>query len=128
MHFNKAKIKSTFALETLPPTERAAKQHAFRVFYQVQCWLGNTTLKPTDWGWRVKNNLLIPVGSADKPIPQKLLDQISCSCSKKGCIDNSCGCRKSGLKSSNLCVHCCDDTCSNLETTNQPTVSDDECI
>ena len=71
LHFNKAKIKSTFALETLPPTEGAAKQHSFRVFYQVQCWLGNTTLKPTDWGWGVKNNLLIPVGSANKPIPQK---------------------------------------------------------
>ena len=71
---------------------------------------------------------MIPVGSADKPIPQKLLDQISCSCSKKGCIDNSCGCRKSGLKCSNLCVNCFDDTCSNLETTNQPTVSDDEYI
>lgn len=114
LHFSKAKIKTKFALETLPPTEGAARQHAFRVFYQVQMWLGNENLKATDWGWTIKNNNLVPVRTTDPPIPKKLLDQISCSCSKKGCIDGSCTCKKHGLRCTNLCAHCDEDTCYNL--------------
>ena len=36
LHFCKAKTKTKFALETLPPTQGFAKQHAFRVYYQLQ--------------------------------------------------------------------------------------------
>lgn len=74
LHFSKAKLKSKFSLEALPPTEGAAKHHAFRVFYQIQLWLGKANLKATDWGWQVKNNHLIPVRSTLPPIPQQLLN------------------------------------------------------
>lgn len=109
LHFSKAELKSSFSLETLPPTESAAKQHAFRVYYQIQRWLGNENLAATDWGWYMKNNHLMPVRSTMPPIPKKLLDQISCSCSKKGCVDASCTCKKSGLKCTNLCANCTED-------------------
>lgn len=118
LHFSKAKLKTKFSLESLPPTEGAAKQHAFRVFYQIQLWLGTTNLQATDWGWQIRNEYLIPIGSTDLPIPQKLFDQITCSCSKKGCIDNSCTCRKNGLKCSNLCANCREDSCFNLDLNN----------
>ena len=114
LHFCKAKTKTKFALETLPPTQGSAKQHAFRVYYQLQLWLGNNSLIPTDWGWQIKNKCLLPVGTTDPPIPQKLLSQISCTCSKKGCIDASCSCKKHGLECTNLCAHCHEDTCYNL--------------
>lgn len=127
LHFSKAKLKTKFALETLPPTEGAAMQHAFRVYYQIQKWLGNTALKAVDWGWKVRNNYLVPVGSADPPIPKKLLEQISCSCSKKGCVDASCSCKKHGLRCTNLCGNCNDDTCCNLEKNNRPFQLEDEC-
>lgn len=130
MQFSKAKIKSKFSLESLPPTEGAAKQHAFRVYYQLQQWLGNIDLQATDWGWQIKRGKLLPVGTADPPIPIKLMNQIACSCSKKGCIDASCGCKKHGLRCTNLCGHCHEDTCSNLETNNsvecEDNVSDSE--
>ena len=34
----------------LPPTSSAAKYHLFRVYYQVQQWMGNSELDPCDWG------------------------------------------------------------------------------
>ena len=36
--------------ESLPPTYDAAKHHSYRVYHQVQTWLGNS-LDPTKWGW-----------------------------------------------------------------------------
>ncbi|XP_043269016.1 uncharacterized protein Nepl16 isoform X1 [Venturia canescens] len=127
LHFSKAKVKKKFSLETLPPTEGAAKQHAFRAYYQLQCWLGRTHLKATDWGWYVRSKFLMPVKSIDPPIPKKLLQQISCSCTKKGCVNTSCSCRKHGLQCTNLCVHCEEDTCYNLEISEVSAISDDEC-
>ena len=38
-------------------------------------------------------------------IPEKLLKNISCSC-ESGCNKQRCGCRKHGLKCTNLCINC----------------------
>lgn len=128
LHFSKAKIKTKFSLESLPPTEGAAKQHGYRVFYQLQNWLGNTDLQAIDWGWQIKQDRLVPIGSTDPPIPRKLLEQISCGCSKKGCVDASCSCKKHGLKCTTLCAYCNDDCCSNLEITHCSVESEDESV
>ena len=40
-------VKSV-TVQKLPPTNSAAKYHSFRVYYQVQVWLENETLQPTD--------------------------------------------------------------------------------
>lgn len=68
-------------------------------------WLGNDKLKATDWGWEVRNNYLQPVCTTDPPMPRQLLQQISCSC-KGNCSTMSCGCKKHGLRCSDLCVNC----------------------
>ena len=112
LHFSKAKIKTNFAFETLPPTEGAAKQHAFRVYYQLQLWLSNC-LNPTQWGWKVAKNHLVPIGTTDEPLPENLLKQISCGC-KTGCNFTSCTCRKHGLQCSDLCANCTEIMCSNI--------------
>lgn len=39
-HYQLAANKSTFKLEKLPPTEGAAAQHSYRVYHQIQTWLG----------------------------------------------------------------------------------------
>lgn len=113
LHYTKAKVKPNFAFETLPPSEGAAKEHAFRTYYQLQLWLGNINLNPTQWGWKVVNNHLVPIGSQDPPMPENLLKQISCGC-KTGCNTNSCTCRKHGLECSELCANCSDGACSNI--------------
>jgi len=55
-------LSSKFNLATLPPTSAAASQHSFRVYLQVQQWLGNN-LDPTEWGWFMKEGRLHPVPS-----------------------------------------------------------------
>lgn len=44
--------KAGFKLEKLPPTVGAAVQHSYRVYFQLQTWLGNE-VQPTEWGWKV---------------------------------------------------------------------------
>lgn len=105
LHYSKGRKKKNFTFESLPPTEGAAKQHAFRTYMQVQTWLGNNNLKPTEWGWEVRNDHLIPIATSDPPIPKQLLQQISCSC-KGNCKSMLCSCKKHGLRCTDLCVNC----------------------
>ena len=107
----KVKLNSQFKLESLPPTSEAAKQHSFRVYFQVQAWLGNNTLSLFDWGWNLRHNVIVP-HRTDKPLAhEKLLNLVSCNC-KKGC-KAACTCRKMGLSCSDLCGKCSEDGCSN---------------
>jgi hypothetical protein len=52
--------KRRVQLACLPPTSASAEQHLFRVYYQVQVWLGNK-LDPEDWGWKLVDNTLEPI-------------------------------------------------------------------
>jgi hypothetical protein len=56
----------SFMADRLPPTEDAAELHAMRVHFQVVVWctLGQTTLQPTDWGWRLQDGRLLPIPTA----------------------------------------------------------------
>lgn len=54
-----AKIKSSFILANLPPTEGAAEQHCYRAYYQLQTWLGNE-LTVTNWGWKQHQHGIMP--------------------------------------------------------------------
>ena len=84
-------VKDSFNLATLPPTSAAAKQHILRTYLQVQQWIGNE-LEPTDWGWRVYMDTLIPVPTDQPPAPERLLNLVSYKC-KTGC-SRGCGCRR----------------------------------
>ena len=49
--------RSQFA--KLPPTCAAAEMHSFRVYFQMQTWLGRV-LDPLKWGWqKIENTGLI---------------------------------------------------------------------
>ena len=57
------KQKSTskyFSLAMLLPTEAAAAQHLYRIYYQVQQCFGKS-MDPIDWGWILKEGKLKPV-------------------------------------------------------------------
>ncbi|KAJ8896675.1 hypothetical protein PR048_002020 [Dryococelus australis] len=62
-------------ISVLLPTEGAAKQHSFRVYHQVQLWLGNE-LPPELWGWGQKQYLLMPVTTEDPTAPGSILNVI----------------------------------------------------
>ncbi|CAH0552841.1 unnamed protein product [Brassicogethes aeneus] len=102
-----SKSKKQVQLACLPPTSMAAYQHLFRVYYQVQVWLGYQ-VEPKDWV-----QTLLP------PAPEKLLNTIFRNC-KKGCSAKS-GCKKVGLFYSLACTNCQGRSCSNVES---PTVKD----
>lgn len=109
--FVKTAFKNKHTLASLPPTEEAAKQHSLRTYYQVQSWLG-VDKNPTEWGWEISKNGLVPVTSTQKPAPDAILNQISCKC-KKGCRAG-CSCRKSGLSCTIICSSCfTDNACTN---------------
>jgi hypothetical protein len=44
--------KKRVQLACLSPTSASTQQHLFRVYYQVQVWLGNK-LDSEDWGWKL---------------------------------------------------------------------------
>ena len=80
------------------------------IHHQIQMWLGNEK-SPIEWGWHVKNDLLLPIPLKGPLIPESLLNLISCNCTK-GCTA-SCGRRKHGLKCSMICGYCKGNSCLN---------------
>lgn len=74
----KSTKKLTPDLASLPPTKGSAKQYSFRVYLQVQEWLGNT-LSPEHWGWRRgEDGTLEPIKTLDSPAPDYVLSNIFC--------------------------------------------------
>lgn len=112
-YFKKSTSRSSVRLEHLPPTERAAKQHAFRIFLQLHKWLGNE-YDITQWGWKLVDTLPIPIYTQDLLIPEKIIKKISCCCATS-CKAKACICRKKFLKCTSVCKHCDCNECENLK-------------
>ena len=108
-------IKSLRSVDVkdLPPTSDAAKYHSFRVYYQTQIWLGDSDIKPNDWGWKKKGKNLIPCMMDNSPAPAALLKIIRCKC--KGFGDTQyCSRKKHGLYCTDFCEECQASTCVNI--------------
>ena len=74
--FKQSVIKSMKAVpvQRLPPTNSAAKYHSYRVYYQVQVWLGHAAnLDPCKWGWVLEKDNLLPKKMDNPPAPQALM-------------------------------------------------------
>ena len=115
--FEQSVIKSmkTVVIQKLPPTNNAAKYHSYRVYYQVQVWLGNASLhEATDWGWQLVNGNLHPIKMDKPPAPDALMKIMRCGC-KKNCETNICTCKKHGLYCTELCNNCNSGNCRNVE-------------
>ena len=93
--------------EKLPPTSDAFHQHLLRCHYQSMVWrtahLGKPTLpKPEETGWRIQDDVLVPVLMTLDPIPKACIEMVSCRC-KTGCSTLRCRCRKSTVVCTELC-------------------------
>ena len=101
--------------ERLPPTSDAAKFHSYRVYHQVQAWIGNE-INPVQWGWRLHNNqlgeILQPIKMEQDPAPLSLLKLIRCNCNGP-CDRATCSCRKHSLKCTLACGQCKGIACTN---------------
>ena len=100
-------------VQTLPPTKAAAKFHSFRVYLQIQNWIGKE-LSPLSWGWRKKDldTKLVPIQTSLPAAPERLLKVIRCCC-RINCDTKRCTCRKHGLSCSTCCAECKGTDCSN---------------
>ena len=90
--------KNVVQARALPPTYNATAQHSFRVYHQVQSWLGRTK-DALQWGWKLKNGKLWPITMTQPSAPDSLLRFVRCTCTTD-CICITCSCQK------------CDMTCS----------------
>ncbi|WAR13570.1 hypothetical protein MAR_027750 [Mya arenaria] len=103
--------KSAVLVQSLPPTSNAAKYHSYRVYLQVQTWIGRD-ISPTDWGWTMNGDKLVPVKTSLPAAPERLLKMIRCCCRQK-CDSKRCTCRKHGLCCTAACGECHGLSCSN---------------
>ena len=93
--FRTLAVKNKVDLPSLPPTEAATIQHAYRVYIQIQEWLGRE-LNIHEWGWKEDESGFYPVTTDAPPAPSVLMKKLFCAC-KKTC-GNRCGCRALGPK------------------------------
>ena len=83
-----ATAKTFVTPERLPPTTSATNLHSRRTYLQVMEWLGNNDgMQPTEWGWEVQGDILVPLMMKDSPAPNSLLKMVHCNCSS-GCSTN----------------------------------------
>ena len=108
----KVKSRSMVKPSSLPPTSDETAQHSYRVYHQVQAWLGND-LNPLAWGWYLQQDQLFPQMSTLPAAPDFLLSYIRCSCKADGCNSNRCSCKKNGLPCSLSCLNCNGVSCGN---------------
>ena len=92
--------------QILPPTAAASKFHSLRVYYQIQEWKGCSDLDPEEYGWKVSDDLLLPVMTDKEPAPKEILEIIHCNC-KTGCNTKRCTCRLHGLDCNSACEQWC---------------------
>ena len=71
-------------------------------------------MKPTDWGWILKDSMLYPVLTDLPPAPVDILKVIKCSC-MGGCDNMRCSCRKNGMLCTTSCKNCKGISCQNCE-------------
>jgi hypothetical protein len=66
----------------LPPTKCALLQHVQRANYQALCC-------PSKHGWKLVNELFMPIMTKSSAAPSAILELTKCGC-RKGCINNLC--------------------------------------
>ncbi len=107
----KQSVSKVMNLAVLPPTSGSAKQHSLRAYLLIQQCRG-VDLDCTQWGWEMRADVLVPVGSENPSAPQRLLELIFCNC-KMGCKIASCTCRKACRACTPMCGTCLEETCTN---------------
>ena len=63
-------------MASLPLTDAIAQFHCLHTYLQVKKWLG-IDLPPTEWGWKMTENGLVPITTNEDPAPPDLLKIIS---------------------------------------------------
>ncbi|KAK3740764.1 hypothetical protein QZH41_005891 [Actinostola sp. cb2023] len=108
----------------LPPTSAAANYHSYRVYAQILHWKGND-VDVEEWGWKVRDEQVIPVMMDMPPAPESLLQIVRCNCAS-GCSTMRCSCRNHILECSPACGQCKGSSCTNSSVLTEENDSDNE--
>ena len=118
-----ARAKMFVMPERLPPTASACSFHSLRTNYQVMEWMGcSDEMTPSEWGWKIEGDKLVPVMTDKSPAPDELIQMIHCNF-LEGCNTLRCTCRMHGLECTIACGHCQDGNCDNMK--NAPVIDDE---
>ena len=107
---------------TLPPTSANLFQHVLRAHLQVMLWKAADQLSPpsesvdiSKFGWKLKDDIPIPVIAQSEPAPPGLIDVIRCQCKStvNKCGTEVCGCHKEHLSCTSYCKCCGKEDCCN---------------
>ena len=111
--------------ERLPPTTSVTNFHSRRTYLQVMQWMCKADgMDPTEWGWKVQGDTLVPLMMDTSPAPDALLKMVRCGCTA-GCSTLKCSCKKHGLECTTACGHCqYQGNCDNM--VQEPVSEDDE--
>ena len=69
-------------------------------------------MDPKDWGWKIVQDLVIPVLTDIAAAPDELLSVFYCNC-KAECQTARCSCQKHGLVCTSGCGECMGKSCAN---------------
>lgn len=126
-----SRSKTTPSIKSLPPTDEALQQHLMRSHMQVMIWKSAlekspTRVKPTDWGWELREAVLSPVTGISKPAPNELMKIVACGCgTDTPCSRKNCSCKIAGLSCTTFCNCGAEDICNNCYTEHE-LVNEDE--
>ena len=105
-YFTKKQAKS----QQLPPTQAALHQVALRTPFQLLVCNNDIVPNPVlpslegfGWKWEEDKKAWIPVMTTLPPAPEAIIFLVKCKCTKEGCSNNRCKCRKAGLTCTDLC-------------------------
>ena len=94
------------AIENIPPTSAALKEHVKRSVLQARKWYNcldalRVEQDPVNWGWMKDGNKFTPVWSS---LPElSSVTKVLIRCGHTDCERGSCKCRKNGLRCTELC-------------------------
>ena len=70
-------LSISFQLSRIRPTSAAARQHPFRVYLQIQEWMGHI-LTPTEWGWQDHDQTIVPMATNQPAASLQLMNHVTC--------------------------------------------------
>jgi len=113
--------------QQLPPTKDVLLCHLKRVNYATAVikkalYQHPNLPSPDGYGWKIVDGFLDIEWMLRKPIPDVLIDFMSCGCKKNMCKSNQCVCVAHKLKCTDLCT-CCN--CSNANDSDSDRENDE---
>ena len=117
-----ARAKMFVTPERLPPTASACRFYSLRTYNQIMEWMGcSDVMAPSERGWKVEGDKLVPLMTAKSPAPDELIQMIHSNC-LEGCNTLRCICRRHGLEFTCAGGHYQDGKCDNMK--NAPVIDD----